>query len=48
MPGPPVGVPGKRCLPEAAKRAVKLYTAWGKPEEAAEWPAKIKAQAKPR
>jgi hypothetical protein len=34
---------GKRRLPEAAQRVVKLYTAWGKPEKAGEWLEKIKA-----
>jgi hypothetical protein len=36
---------GKRRLPEAAGRVVKLYQSWGKPEKAAEWREKIKAQA---
>jgi hypothetical protein len=44
LPGPPVGVQGRRRLPEAAERLVKLYTAWGKPEKAAEWREKIEAQ----
>jgi hypothetical protein len=35
---------GKRRLPEAADRVVKLYTAWGKPEKAVEWREKIKSQ----
>ena len=36
---------GKRRVPEAAERVVKLYQAWGKPEKAAEWREKVKAQA---
>jgi hypothetical protein len=35
---------GKRRLPEAAERVVKLDQTWGKPEKAAEWREKIKAQ----
>jgi serine/threonine protein kinase len=31
----------KSRLPEAAERAVKLYDAWGKKEQAAEWRAKL-------
>jgi hypothetical protein len=30
-------VPNRGCLPDAGRRVVALYTAWGKPEEAAEW-----------
>jgi hypothetical protein len=41
---PPVGVQDKRRLPEAAELVVKLYTARGKPEKAAERWEKIKAQ----
>jgi hypothetical protein len=44
VPDPPVGVSGRRRLPEAAERVVKLYTGLGKPEKAAEWQKKIKAQ----
>src|ERR1700693_1498610 len=35
---------GKRRLPEAGERVVKLYQSWGKLEKAAEWLEKIKAQ----
>jgi hypothetical protein len=45
MPGPSVGVQGKRRLPEAAERVVKLYQSWRKPERAAEWREEIKAKA---
>jgi hypothetical protein len=52
LPDPPVGVEGKRRLPEAAERVVKLYQTWGKSEKAAVWREKIKAQppvvSKPR
>jgi hypothetical protein len=34
-------VPRKRRLAEAAVRVVWLYEAWGKPEQAAEWKAKL-------
>jgi hypothetical protein len=33
--------PGKPRLTEAAERVVKLYEAWGKPDKAAEWRAKL-------
>ena len=33
--------PGKPYFTEAAERVVKLYEAWGKPEKAAEWRAKL-------
>jgi hypothetical protein len=33
--------PGKPRLTEAAERVVKLYEAWGKPEKAAEWRARL-------
>jgi hypothetical protein len=32
---------GKPRLPEAAVRVVRLYEAWGKPDKAAEWKAKL-------
>jgi hypothetical protein len=31
----------KPCLTEAAKRVVKLYEDWGKPDKAAEWRARL-------
>ena len=34
----------KSRLSEAIRRLVDLYTAWDKPEEAAKWRAKLKAQ----
>jgi hypothetical protein len=37
---PSIPVPNRGCLAEAAKRIAALYTAWGKPEKAAEWKAK--------
>jgi hypothetical protein len=33
--------PGKVRLPEAAERVVRLYEAWGKPEQATAWKAKL-------
>jgi tetratricopeptide (TPR) repeat protein len=33
--------PGKPRLADAAERVVRLYEAWGKPEQAAEWRAKL-------
>jgi eukaryotic-like serine/threonine-protein kinase len=33
--------PGKPRLTDAAERVVKLYEAWGKPEKAAEWRARL-------
>jgi hypothetical protein len=33
--------PGKPRLREAAERVVKLYEAWGKPDKAAEWRARL-------
>jgi serine/threonine protein kinase/tetratricopeptide (TPR) repeat protein len=33
--------PGKPRLPEAAARVVALYEAWGKPEQARQWRAKL-------
>jgi hypothetical protein len=35
---PPLNKP---CLNEAAERVVRLYEAWGKPEKAAEWKARV-------
>ena len=32
---------GKLRLTEAAERVVRLYEAWGKPEKAAAWKAKL-------
>ncbi len=41
--------PGKPGLTEAAKRMVKLYEDWGKPDKAAEWRAKLaKPAAEPK
>jgi tetratricopeptide (TPR) repeat protein len=37
--------PGKPNLSDAADRVVKLYEAWGKPEKAAEWRAKLEKPA---
>ena len=36
--------PGKVRLPEALERLVQLYDDWGKPDQAAEWRAKLDAQ----
>jgi hypothetical protein len=33
--------PGKPRLEEAAKRTVRLYEEWSKPEKAADWRAKL-------
>ena len=35
----------KKFVPEAAARIVQLYEAWGKPEKAAEWRAKLQLPA---
>src|SRR5262249_44143456 len=32
-----IPAPGKWCLPEAARRVIQLYEAWGQPEKAAAW-----------
>jgi hypothetical protein len=32
---------GKPRLPEAAERVIRLYEAWGKPEQAAAWKARL-------
>ena len=42
-----IPAPTKSRLPEAAERAVRLYEAWGKPEKAAEWKAKLEAAGLP-
>ena len=34
-----------KAVPEAAARLVQLYEAWGKPEKAAEWRAKVQPSA---
>jgi non-specific serine/threonine protein kinase/serine/threonine-protein kinase len=39
---PSIPVPNRGCLADAVKRIVALYTAWGKPEKAAEWRSKVK------
>jgi serine/threonine protein kinase/tetratricopeptide (TPR) repeat protein len=36
-----IPAPGKTRLPEAAEQVVRLYEAWGKPEQAAVWKAKL-------
>ena len=36
-----IPAPGKPRLAEAAERVVRLYEAWGKPEKAAAWKAKL-------
>ena len=36
-----IPAPGKPRLAEAAVRVVRLYEAWGKPEQAAAWKAKL-------
>jgi serine/threonine protein kinase len=36
-----IPAPNKKYLTEAAERVVKLYEAWGKPDEAAEWRKKL-------
>ena len=41
-PGAP-GPQGNPRLTEAPERLVQLYGAWGKPDQAAEWRAKLKA-----
>ena len=33
-------------LPEAGQRLVQLYTAWGKPEKAAEWRQRLERPEK--
>ena len=38
---------GKPRLTEALERLVQLYDAWGKPDQAAEWRAKLPEAAKP-
>ena len=37
---------GKPRLTEALERLVQLYDAWGKPDQAAEWRAKLPDAAK--
>jgi hypothetical protein len=44
VPDPPIALQGRRRLPEAAGRVVKLSQSWGKPEKTAEWREKIDAQ----
>ena len=39
----PIGA--KAFLKEDADRVVELYTAWGKPQKAAEWREKLKNEA---
>ena len=36
-----IPAPSKRRLPEAGKRIVTLYTAWGKKDTAEEWTKKL-------
>ena len=36
-----IPIPSQPCLPEAAERVVRLYEAWGKPEQAARWKVKL-------
>jgi len=36
-------VPKGVSLPQAGERIVQLYTAWGKPDRAAEWRKEVKA-----
>ena len=36
-----IPAPARPRLAEAAERVVKLYEAWGKPDKAAEWRAKL-------
>ena len=36
-----IAVPERSRLREAAERVVRLYEAWGKPEQAAAWKAKL-------
>jgi hypothetical protein len=36
-----IPLPGKPRLREAAERVVQLYEAWGKPDKAAEWRARL-------
>jgi serine/threonine protein kinase/Tfp pilus assembly protein PilF len=38
--------PGSTRLPEAAERLVQLYDAWDKPEQAAQWRAKLEEEKK--
>jgi hypothetical protein len=36
-----IWVPDRRRLREAAERVIRLYEAWGKPEQAQVWKAKL-------
>jgi hypothetical protein len=36
-----IPAPGKPRLPEAAERVVRLYEAWGKPDQAAAWRVRL-------
>ena len=45
-----IPAPSKKRLTEAAERVVKLYEAWGKPDQATRWRRELeseKADAKP-
>jgi eukaryotic-like serine/threonine-protein kinase len=44
---PSIPDPNRGCLADAGERIIQLYTAWSKPEKAAEWRSKLKPSSGP-